>query len=185
MQWLPQKFTYLTAVRTHIRLDVGCCVQLLRTLVTENKDTSKEIACGGQIIRKSVSLKTLKERDRGRCRLTCPNHGRLAHGERHGHQGKGWEIHAPWSPFLPEGTGSSIHCVAVICQPAWALGVGCAGRYPLTESQPKRGTRLNLLRGNGQKGTPLETSLPLSRRLSWMGYLLVHKTRTLKGVLWG
>lgn len=119
---------------------------------------------------------TMKKRNR----LTCPNHGRLAHGERHGYQGEGWEVHAPWSPFLPEGTISSIHSVAVVCQPAWAVSVGCAVSYPLTESQPKRGTRLNLLRGNRQKGTPLETSVPLSRRLSLMTYLwlstLMHKT---------
>lgn len=56
--------------------------------------------------------------------LTCPDHGRLAHGERQGDQGEGWEVHAPWSSFLTEGTSSNIHSVAVVCR----SGMSCECR---------------------------------------------------------
>lgn len=50
----------------------------------------------------------------------------------------------------------------------WAVNAGWGGCYPVTESQPWSGARLNLPRGSRQKGTPLETSSPFSRRLSLM-----------------
>lgn len=154
----------------------------MRTLNSKiwNNLKRKHLRCSRYLEQFIVQKNPYKRNSEQTNRLTCPNHGRLAQGEHHSNQDEGWDVHAPWSPFLPEGTISSIHSVAVVCQPAWAVSVGCAGGYPLTESQPKRGTRLNLLRDNRQKGTPLEKSRPLSRRLSLMTYLclskLMHKT---------
>lgn len=117
--------------------------------------------------------------------LTCLNHSCLAQGERHGYQGEGGEVHAPWSPFLPEGTSSNIHSVAVVLRPGSAVNVGYGGSYPLTESQPTRGARLTLLWGNRQKSTPLETSLPFSGNLpKWVTYINAPNLKTKMGLGW-
>lgn len=85
----------------------------------------KENTPGGSLILEKSNLKTIiiTSTDKGN-RLTCPNHGRLAHNERHGYQGEGWEVHAPRSPFLPKGTISNIHSLAVVSRPGWAVNVG-------------------------------------------------------------
>lgn len=168
----------------------GWGVQLLRTVnpgrqrnirtLTVAKKNKKQLRWSNDLTMSRLKRTINSTATNKRFRLTCPNHGRLAQGECHGNQGEGGEVHGPRSPFLPDGTISSIHSVAVVRRPGWAVNVGYGGRYPLTDSQPTTGTRLNLLRGDRQKGTPLETALPLSRRLSLMGHLCLsvamHKT---------